>query len=383
VLDLSIRKQLAGFRLDARLEIADSGLTALFGRSGAGKTSIIAAIAGLLKPDEGHVRIAGRTLYDASRGIDVPVHERRIGYVFQESRLFPHLSVRDNLLYGHRRAPAGERRIGEAQVVRLLGLEALLAHRPATLSGGEKQRVAIGRALLAQPAALLMDEPLASLDAPRKREILPYLERLRDEWRLSIVYVSHALDEVMRLASHMAVIEAGRVIAAGTPESLTQRLELQPFLGGVEAGSVLDVTVTGHDLPYELTTLAFDGGSLRVPRIDRPVGTQLRVQVHARDVAIALDRPSGLSIQNMLPATVAELTETSGAYAEVKLATGSAFLIARITRESAHRLDLAAGRAVFALIKSVALQGDAALAEAMLPTAPASSDRRAGRWALR
>jgi molybdate transport system ATP-binding protein len=265
MLDLAIRKQLGNFGLDVSFVVPEQGLTALFGRSGAGKTSVIAAIAGLLRPDEGHIRVAGRTLFDSAEGRDEPVHRRRVGYVFQEGRLFPHLSVLDNLLYGHKRSPAANRRIALEEMLELLGIGALLERRPRDLSGGEKQRVAIGRALLAQPELLLMDEPLASLDAPRKREILPYLERLRDELRVPIVYVSHAIEEVVRLANQVVVIDAGRVAATGTPEQLGERLDLRPLLGEFESGAVIDASMESYDPTFDLSTLRFDGGRLRVP----------------------------------------------------------------------------------------------------------------------
>ena len=231
MMDLAIRKRLGEFTLDVSFAVPEYGVTALFGRSGAGKTSVIAAIAGLLRPDEGRIQVGDQILFDSSAGHDVPVHRRRVGYVFQDGRLFPHLSVRDNLLYGYRGSPGKNRRITLDEVVELLGVAPLLERRPRDLSGGEKQRVAIGRALLAQPEVLLMDEPLASLDAPRKREILPYLERLRDELRLPIVYVSHAIEEVVRLANQVVVLDAGRVAATGTPEQLGERLDLRPLLG--------------------------------------------------------------------------------------------------------------------------------------------------------
>ncbi len=350
-----IRKRLGDFSLEVALQVPELGLTALFGPSGAGKTSVIGAIAGLVRPDAGRVRVNERTLFDSSSGVDVAPHRRRVGYVFQDARLFPHLKVRDNLLYGYRRAPAGERVIVLDRIVALLGLESLLERRPQGLSGGEKQRVAIGRALLAQPRILLMDEPLASLDAPRKREILPYIERLRDELRIPIVYVSHALDEVLRLSNTMAILQEGRLVASGTPQSLSERLELQPLMGSAEAGVLLDARVEAHEERFQMSTLSFPGGTLRVPKVERAVGGSVRVQIHARDVALALERPRALSIQNVLEGRVLEIDATLGPYAEVKCSVGGSALVARITRESVHRLGLVPGSAVFVLVKSVAL----------------------------
>lgn len=358
MLDLSIKKQLGGFGLDVTFAVPEQGLTALFGRSGAGKTSVIAAIAGLLRPDQGHIRVAGRTLFDSATGRDEPVHRRRVGYVFQEGRLFPHLSVRDNLLYGDRRSPAANRRITLEEMLELLGIGPLLERRPRDLSGGEKQRVAIGRALLAQPELLLMDEPLASLDAPRKREILPYLERLRDELRVPIVYVSHAIEEVVRLANQVVVIDVGRVVATGTPEQLGERLDLRPLLGEFESGAVIDASVVSYDSGFDLSTLAFDGGRLRVPGNAGTPGGRVRVRVRARDVSLALKKPSAISVQNIFEGTVEQIAEETGAYAELKLCVGNTRLRSRVTRESVSRLGIAAGGRVFLLVKSVSFDGE-------------------------
>ena len=353
MIDLSIRKQLGEFGLDVSFSVPEQGLTALFGRSGVGKTSVIAAIAGLLRPDEGHIRVSGRTLFDSISGENVPVHRRRVGYVFQEGRLFPHLSVRDNLLYGHRRSPVANRPIALDEILELLGIAALLGRRPRDLSGGEKQRVAIGRALLAQPAVLLMDEPLASLDAPRKREILPYLERLRDELRVPIVYVSHAIEEVVRLANLVVVLDSGRVAAAGTPEVLGERLDLRPLLGEFESGAVVDAFMESHDAVFDLSTLAFDGGRLRVPGNAGASGAKVRVRVRARDVSLATQKPVDISVQNIFEGSVEQVAEEPGAYAELKLRVGNTRFLSRVTRESVSRLGLRTGSRVFLLVKSV------------------------------
>jgi molybdate transport system ATP-binding protein len=357
MLDVAIRKQLGTFRLDASFRTNAHGLTALFGRSGAGKTSIIAAIAGLLRPEQGRIVAGGETLFDSARGIDLPAEQRRVGYVFQDARLFPHLSVRDNLLYGWKRAPPADRRIAYDRLVDLLGVEHLLARRPRALSGGEKQRVAIGRALLAQPRLLLMDEPLASLDAARKAEIFPYLERLRDQLGVLIVYVSHAVEEVIRLANTIVLIEDGRIVAQGSPEALSQRLDLRPLLGRFEAGAVIEGPVAAHDDVRVITEVALHGQRLVLPRIDAAPGTRLRIRIRARDVMLATERPAGLSVQNILAGTVREIADESSAFAEVKVDIGGAAILARITRDSVRRLDLAPGKPIHALVKAVAIDG--------------------------
>jgi molybdate transport system ATP-binding protein len=355
-LELHVGKQLGAFKLEAELKVSGRGVVALFGRSGSGKSCLVNAIAGLMRPDTGRIAVNGETLFDSTRRIDAPVESRRIGYVFQDARLFPHMSVRNNLLYGWKRA-RGERHIGFDEVVSLLGVEGLLERRPAGLSGGEKQRIAIGRALLAQPRLLLMDEPLASLDSVRKAEILPYIEKLRDELGIMIVYVSHALEEVYRLANTIAVVSEGRVAAQGSPEELSQRLDLWPLMGRFEAGAVLSTHVRAHDDAAQLTFLDFADGSLTVARADLPVGARVRVRVRARDVILAIEEPRGLSVQNTLKGEVAEIAEEEGALAEVKVRIGRTALLARITRDSVRRLQLAPGKPVYALLKSVALEG--------------------------
>lgn len=355
MIELDIHARLGDFDLSATLATPADGTLALFGRSGSGKTSIVRAIAGLLRPARGRIAIAGTVFFDAAKGIDVPAEKRRLGYVFQDSRLFPHLSVARNLRYGFERAPAGERRIGFDAVVALLGLEALLARKPATLSGGERQRVAMGRALLAAPRALLMDEPLASLDSARKAEVLPYLERLRAQTGLPIVYVSHAHDEVLRLADRIALIDGGRVRACGAVAEIAARLDLGPLAGRFEAGSVLETAVERHMPDLALTRLSFDGGALEVPAIDAEPGTKVRVQIRARDVILATTRPQGLSARNLLAGRIVALKIEDGAFAEAALEIGTAGLRARMTRASAAELGLREGMPIFAIVKSVAI----------------------------
>jgi molybdate transport system ATP-binding protein len=349
-LSIDIRHRLGSFQLDARFESKGR-----FGRSGAGKTSLINIIAGLVRADHGRVVVDGETLLDTGRGIDIPKHRRRIGYVFQEGRLFPHLTVRQNLLYGRWFTPKQERREELDRVVALLDLAHLLDRRPGLLSGGEKQRVAVGRALLASPRLLLMDEPLASLDEGRKSEILPYIERLRDEMQVPIVYVSHAISEVTRLATTMVLLSDGKVAAAGDVADVMGRLDLFPLTGRYEAGAVMETQISAHDTQYGLTVLQSQAGPLKVQGMDLPVGAPVRVHIRARDVLLAVQPPEGLSALNILPGTVSELGPVDGAIVDVRLDLNGAPLIARVTRLTIDRLGLQPGRPIYAVIKSIAL----------------------------
>jgi molybdate transport system ATP-binding protein len=356
-LQVRVQRRLGEFEIDVDFR-AGPGITALFGRSGCGKTSIVNMIAGLLKPDRGSVSVDGRVLYDSAGGIDVPVHRRRVACVFQDARLFPNLSVRKNLLYGWRLSPREARYISFEHVVDLLGIGSLLDRRPGALSGGERQRVAIGRALLTSPSILLMDEPLASLDAQRKAEIVPYIELLRRDFGLSMVYVSHAVEEVLRLADTVVMLQNGKVSAVGPLEEALGRIDLYPVMGRKEAGSILAALVIAHDDPDALTTLRFDGGTLQIPRVNLPPGTHLRIHVRARDVALAVQRPDGISIRNILPGRVTEMADSTGAYVEVKVAIGGSSLVSRITRQAARELRIAIGHDVYALIKSIAIDAN-------------------------
>lgn len=353
-LAVKIRHCLGSFLLDAQFETG-GGLVALFGRSGSGKTSIVNTIAGLIRPEHGCISIGDVTLVDTERSIFVPRHRRRIGYVFQEGRLFPHLTVRQNLLYGRWFAPKSERREDFDSVVELLGIGGLLARRPAGLSGGEKQRVAIGRALLSGPRALLMDEPLASLDEARKAEILPYIERLRDHSRLPIIYVSHSIAEVSRLASTVVLLSEGKVVAVGPVSDVMQRLDLFPLTGRAEAGAIIEAIVERHDNDFGLTELSSRAGRWKLARLEAPVGTRIRLRVRARDVVLARSQPSDLSTLNMMAGTVAEISRSDGPIVDVRINCNGEDITARITRYSLERLSLSPGVPVFALVKSVAL----------------------------
>ena len=354
MLDVCIQKSQGCFKIDAAFH-SRKGVTALFGSSGAGKTSIINMVAGLVHPDTGHIVVNGRTLFDAGSGINLPPEKRRIGCIFQDGRLFPHLSVHTNLTYGMRRTPAKARYVTLDQVVDLLGIGHLLKRRPAKLSGGEKQRVAIGRALLTSPLLLLMDEPLASLDLARKAEVLPFIARLARELSIPILYVSHSLNEVLNLADTIVVLDAGRVVAQGRIEELMSRIDLQHLTGIADHGVIISTVVESHD--RDLTLLRFHDGLLRVPRCDLPKGSQIRVHIRARNVAIALEAPARTSFRNILPARVEELASENGSLVDVRLNIGST-LLARITPSAKQSLDLKPGRQVFALIKSVAVLTD-------------------------
>ncbi len=352
-LAIDIRHRLGDFALEACFETG-SGLVALFGRSGSGKTSIVNVIAGLIRPNQGRITIDGACLLDTRRGIDEPRHRRRIGYVFQEGRLFPHLTVRQNLLYGRWFVPATDRKADLGHVVDLLGIGGLLERRPGRLSGGEKQRVAIGRALLADPRILLMDEPLASLDDARKAEILPYIERLRDESKVPIVYVSHSVAEVARLASTIVLLSEGKVAATGPAAQIMQRIDLSP-LTGAEAGAIIEAVIEAHDELAGLTRLSSGAGQWRVQRLEAPPGSRVRIRVRASDVILAKCRPEGMSALNVFSATIVEIGDLAEPVVDVRLDCSGDALIARITRYSVERLALAPGVHVHALVKSVAL----------------------------
>ena len=345
---LHVRLSLArgAFRLEVDRRTPDRGITALFGPSGSGKTTLLRCIAGLERAPGGAVTFDGERWQDESRHVFVPPHRRACGYVFQEASLFPHLSVRHNLEYGERRVPPRARRSAFEQTVELLGIAPLLERRTHKLSGGERQRVAIARALLASPRLLLMDEPLASLDADRKGEILYYVERLRDDLGLPIIYVSHSVDEVVRLADHVIVLENGRVSAAGPVEA---------SMGGRYGGAVIEATVAEQDLAWGLARLEFPGGRLFATEVDALPGARVRVRVAARDVAVALQRPADSSFLNVLGCTVTHVGEGDGPSADVQLEAGGARLVARVTRKSVAALGLRPAMPVFALVKAVAV----------------------------
>ena len=352
--EIDVERGLGAFRLNAAFS-CDAAITALFGRSGCGKSTVLNLVAGLLKPGRGRIAIGERVLFDSAAGIDLPAERRRVGYVFQDGLLLPHLSVRQNLLYGRFFTPPDERWAELDKIVALLDLAPLLERRPHRLSGGEKQRVAIGRALLASPRLLLMDEPLASLDAGRRGEILYYIERLRDEVGLPILYVSHEIEEVVRLADQMVLLSDGAVAASGPVHELMGRIELRRMIGRYEGGAVIEAKVKLQDLDSGLATLAFAGGEMVVPDVDALVGELLRVRVRARDVSIALERPRDISVLNCFSGRIVEVGTEPGSSVDVRIDVHGTIILARITRHSASRLRLAPGIEVWALVKAVSL----------------------------
>ena len=357
MLEFTARRRVGGFTLDAEFAVPETGATALFGRSGAGKTTVLDIVAGLRRPDAGRVSVGGQRLLDTAAGVDLPANRRRVGYVFQDGRLFPHLDVRGNLEYGARRNAARRPLATFDRVVELLGLGDLLRRRPATLSGGERQRVAIGRALLSSPRLLLMDEPLAALDGPRKAEVLPFVERLPREVRVPIVYVSHAVEEVLRVADTVVLMDAGAAVAVGPVADIASRLDEAGFADLAEAGTVLPATVESHDARLALTRLSTPLGPLLVSRLDGPAGSEARVRLRARDIALALEPPRGVSVINIVPGAVTGLDRRTGGAVAVAVETGRGVrLRVDVTRLAAERLALEPGMRVHAMIKAVAVE---------------------------
>ncbi|MFT6457699.1 molybdenum ABC transporter ATP-binding protein [Pseudophaeobacter arcticus] len=352
MLTVALRQPLADFTLDLSFE-APPGVTVLFGGSGAGKTTVINAVAGLMRPQAGRVTLNDRVLFDLALGNWLPPHRRRLGYIFQESRLFPHLTVRQNLLFGRWFAPRGAAREDLDRIVTMLGIGPLLQRQPLALSGGEKQRVAIGRALLSSPDLILADEPLTALDEARKEEILPYFERLRDELKIPMLYVSHSAAEVARLATSVVVLKDGQVQRQGSAAEVLGDDRVMPT--GVRAvGALLEARVLRHH-PDGLSELDAGGLSLFLPQVSQAPGSLLRVRILAQDVILSRHRPVGLSALNILPATVEQIRSGSGPGAMVSLSTEAGRLLARITRRSAQALELSPGVACYAVVKSVAI----------------------------
>jgi molybdate transport system ATP-binding protein len=353
-LAIRLRHRFAAVQIDMTFEAPTPGVVALFGPSGAGKSTVIAAAAGLFRPDECRVAVDGKVLGDTAGGVWLPPERRRVGLVFQDSRLFPHMTVATNLRFGLRRVGPGAVRFDE--VVELLGIAALLERRPHSLSGGERQRVAIGRALLAQPHLLLMDEPLASLDAARKAEILPYLTRLKTALRLPAIYVTHALDEVIQLADTMVVIETGQVVACGSLPDVAARADL-PLAQRDDAGAVLLCQVAEHDAGRQLTRLQGGGATLWVPLLDTPLHGQCRVRIPAREIILAGKPPDAISLHNVIPGSVRRIAAEPGRRSVlVEIALPDGALLSRVTPDAVVRLALAPGAPVLALVKSTSIE---------------------------
>lgn len=384
MLQVAVLKKRDGFTLRTQFSVPTPGIVALFGRSGCGKSTLVNVISGLLVADEAQIRLDDVVLTDTRAGTAVPVERRRIGYVFQDARLFPHFSVEGNLRYGLKRAQTGRRSaarpaVGTArpdtpgvagyaaahgeviafdEVVALLGLERLLNRRPHQLSGGERQRVALGRALLCQPRLLLLDEPLASLDLARREEVLPYLEALRDRLRLPMVYVSHQFEEVLQLATHVVLMDAGQVVAQGNLSEVSLRPELRAIVGPEAVGSVLDGVVTRADGSNGLADLKVGAGTLHVSLQGATAGDRIRIQLLARDIILAIQKPEGLSVRNEIEGVITELTPDDYDAVLVKVDIGGgAEVLARITREAAVSLGLQPGSKVWALVKAVSARG--------------------------
>ena len=354
---LKYQQKLGETEFDVDLTLPSQGITAIFGRSGAGKTSLINAISGLKNPDSGQIKVSGKTLFDSARGIDLPVHKRQVGYVFQESRLFPHMKVSSNLKYGVKTPDQKH----FDQVVGLLSLEALLDRYPAKLSGGEKQRVAIGRALLSKPSILLMDEPLASLDLPRKREVMPFLENLSESVKIPIVYVTHSLNEILRLSNYLVILDQGKVLSAGQTEQVWASRAMRPWQSFSEQSSLFEAKIVEHNDDYALSKLALgDTTSLWVQQVDNPIDASVRLQIRANDVSLSLQQPQSTSIRNILPAIIRRVeTQQHGhnkqsVAVELELESGC-YLWATITLWALDELSLTIGQRVFAQIKGVSV----------------------------
>jgi len=352
-LSVALTHRQGAFALDVAFQVP-GGLTVLMGPSGSGKTTVVNAVAGLIRPDAARIVVGGRVLADSAAGLHLPAHQRRIGYVFQDARLFPHLSVRQNLLFGRWFAPRGAAAEDLPRIVDMLDIGPLLARRPGALSGGEKSRVALGRALLSAPELILADEPLAALDEARKAEILPYFERLRDETRVPVLYVTHSLPEVARLATTVVALRQGRVAAVGP---VAQVLGDPQAMGAREVTSALTARLVAHH-DDGLSELASAAGPLWLPRVESAPGAVIAVRIAAHEVILSRSRPEGLSAQNILPATISALSPGEGPGMMVHLRIGGEVVLARITRRAAAQMGLEPGQAVFAVLKSMSVARD-------------------------
>jgi molybdate transport system ATP-binding protein len=356
-LSVDVVKQRGAFRLQLQLAQTHTGVVSLFGASGCGKSTAINLIAGLLKPDSGRIQLGETVLFDSQRRIDLPPEQRRIGYVFQNARLFPHYSVHGNLLYGLQRSHHVEQRIHPEQIITLLGLSDLLHRSPRALSGGEQQRVALGRALLSQPRLLLLDEPLASLDQARREDVLPYLEKIRDELNIPMIYVSHQFEEVLRLAAHVVLMDQGQVWAQGDLPSISLQPALRQIIGAEAIGAVVEGKVTAINEDSGLAQLAIGHGQVSVEVHTLHLGQQLRLQLLARDLILALDAPQGLSVRNKLQGVVTSIIADDAHASMVSVDVGGVILLVRITHSAVEDLQLRVGTSLWVLVKAITLRG--------------------------
>jgi len=361
MLKVSVMKRWQDFELQVRFQVPTPGVVALFGRSGCGKSTTVNLVAGLVPVDDGRIELDGQVLEDTDYGISIPAEQRGIGYVFQDSRLFPHFTVAGNLDYGLKRA--GARNIATPiefePVVSLLGLGGLLHRRPHQLSGGERQRVSLGRALLSQPRLLLLDEPLASLDVARREEVLPYLEALRDALSIPMMYVSHQFEEVLRLATHIVVMDAGKVLAQGPVSEVSLMPEMRAVIGSDAIGAVLDGVIESTADSQGISGVRVGRGLLQVSLRGLVIGTRVRVQLLARDIILATEPPRGLSVRNALEGTVTEVTPDDQDARLVKVDIGAATVLSRVTGDAAAELRLRPGLTVWVLVKAVSTRGHA------------------------
>lgn len=356
MLRVAAAKQRGNFSLNVQFELAARGVLALFGRSGCGKTTVVNIIAGLLDPDSGRIELDDTVLLDTQQHLKMPPERRGIGYVFQDARLFPHLSVAANLRYAARRAK-GPAYVTLEAITEMLALRPLMSRRTHQLSGGERQRVAIGRALLSQPRLLLLDEPLAALDGARREEVLPYLETLRDQLGIPMVYVTHDFAEVLRLATHMVLLEAGHIVAEGPLGDMSLNPQLRALIGPDQVGAIIDGVVLSIDTQNNLANVRVGDGELNVQATGLTAGMALRVQLLARDIIVSTESPQRLSVRNSIAGMVSAVQNDDADTDLITLDIGGKYLMARITRSATRELGLVKGTKAWALVKSVSLRG--------------------------